>query len=114
MLHSNAQATASRAGLTGIGRVHELDADAGSFCLVGDEFLQLSPGPAVQPGADTLAGHDSFADVSEILHGDRTAIVTCRFGDNGLADLLVDTAHMPASRPETLRSNCLALWEPLR
>jgi hypothetical protein len=27
---------------------------------------------------------------------------------------LVDTAHMPASRPETLRSNCLALWEPLR
>ena len=89
MLHTNTDTAAYRACLASISRAHELDPDAGGFSLIGDEPLQLRPGPTVKPGAHPFAGHDPLADVGQILHGDRAAFVSHCLRNNGLADLVV-------------------------
>lgn len=94
MLYTNTQRTTCRAGLAGIGRVDELDLDAGSFRLVSDKRLQLCPGPAVQTGAHALPGLDPLPDVGQVLHGDRAAFISYRFRDNGLADFVVHMGDM--------------------
>lgn len=95
MLHSGSETSAYRTGLAGVGRVDEFDLDAGSFGFVGDEGLQLRPGPTVQPGAKLSAGYDPFADVGKVFHGYGVASVSDCLLDNSLADFVVHMGHMP-------------------
>lgn len=95
MLLAFSNTTADGAGLAGVSRVDELDPDADGLRLVGDEGLQLRPGPPVQTGAHALAGLYPLADVGELLHGDRAALASDCLRDDCLADLMVDVSDVP-------------------
>lgn len=94
MLHADAKRTTYRADSAGVGRIDQLDADAGRLGFIGDEGLQLCPRPAVQSRAKALSGPDPFPDVRQVLQGDRVAAVSYRFRDDGLAHLMVDLSDM--------------------
>ena len=94
MLHTNTKTSTCRAGLAGVGRVYELHPHAGRLRLVGNEGLQLSPGPAMQAGAHASPRLNACPDVRQVLHGDLAAVVSYRFLDNGLADFVVDVLHV--------------------
>ena len=94
MFRTITKRTTRRTGLTGVCRIDKLNPDTGSFGLVGNKRLQLRPCPAVQAGAHTLTGLDPFADIGQILHGDRAAFVSYCFRDNRLTDFVIHVGDM--------------------
>lgn len=94
MLYPDAETAAYGAGLAGVRRIDKFNPDTLSFSLIGDKRLQLRPGPLVQPGTNTLASLDPFADVGQVLHGNCTTAVSECFCNNRLADLMVNMGDM--------------------
>jgi len=66
MLLTISKTPAHGAGLARVGRVDEHHSQAGALGLVGNKFLQLRPGPAVQAGTKPLAGLDPLAKLSVV------------------------------------------------
>ena len=99
MLDPFSDGSAYRACLAGIGGVDIHHGQAGALRLVGDKVLQLAKGPAMQPRPDPLAGLDVGADMGQVFHADLAGAGTDGFGDDGLADCVVDRFDMPLLAP---------------
>ena len=99
MLDPFSDGPAYRACLAGIGGVDIHHGHAGTLRLVGDKVLQLAKGPAMQPRPDPLAGLDVGADMGQVFHADLAGAGTDGFGDDGLADCVVDRFDMPLLAP---------------
>ncbi len=95
MFGTVAAGAAYGACLRGIGRVNIYNTNTRNLCLVRDEILELAERPAVQAGTHFTSLLDVPADVRQILHCDRGKTVLHRFGDNGLADFVVDVPDVP-------------------
>ena len=69
------------------------------FGLVVYEVLQLSEGPAVQPGPNTLPGLYAGPDVGQVFHTDLAGACAQGFGYYGFAGFVVDVLYVPFLAP---------------
>src|SRR6266699_2918023 len=104
------QRAARGACLARIGRIDVFHQDAARARFVLDEGLQLPKRPAVQSGADTLAGRYAIADVGQVLHYDSGSADPLGLQHDSLARFVVDVRNaspflagdLPELLPRTL------------
>lgn len=82
MFRPFAKIPARSARLRRVGGIDVDDSNPDRLCLVGDELLQLTPGPPVQPCPHPFTRFDTAPDVREVLHCDRAAVELDGLADN--------------------------------
>jgi len=90
---------ANAARLACVGGVGVGCTKASGLGLVVDEVLQLSEGPAVQPGPDALSGLYAGPDVGQVFHADLGRARAQGFVYDSLAGFVVDVLYAPFLAP---------------